>query len=304
MSNNLMRSLSLLLLMLISTQIFYGANMPKVVVLDTGRELQLAFDTGRAPGALHQELHAEPRASVCQENILENAVRLNAIRQQKEKEFASFQAPTPDSNPHVWAPTDSASVHSTHHNYWGSVKSKCASGIYKSWEISKDALGKCKEGSKWFLSFAAPVGLAVGHGLLNNFLARKTGQLRQEPFFAASLYEFPIGLSALALHALLGKNLYQKLYDKLYENPYRDHSEGAAAFAVVYLLISGSLQNVSERLPMRGTGWRLPMFGERQTLFDAMFSNVSLFAAMNGALIGGMVALGKLPDWLERGSYG
>ncbi len=162
----------------------------------------------------------------------------------------------------------------------------------------------CKESGKWFLSFTAPLALALGHGLLNNFLAHKTGHLRQGAFFEAPWHELPIGVSALALHALLGKNLYQKLYDKLYENPYQNHDGGAALFAVFYLMISGSLQNVGERLPMYGTGWRLPRFENHQTLFDAMFSNVSLFAGMQGMLVGGIAGLCMLPQWLEHGIHG
>jgi hypothetical protein len=192
------------------------------------------------------------------------------------------------------------------------VSTQLSYGAFRqNWQESEsNSSSKCyrflvvfKESGKWFLSCTAPVALAVGHGLLNNFLAHKTGHLRQGAFFEAPWYELPIGVSALVVHALLGKNLYQKLYDKLYKNPYRDHSGGAALFAVFYLMISGSLQNVGERLPMYGTGWRLPMYGRHQTLLDAMFSNVSLFAGMLGMLTGGITALGMVPDWLEHGIH-
>lgn len=296
MSNNLMKSSSLFLLMLVFAQFFYGASRPRVVVLDTGRELQLAFDTGRASGTPHHASYTRPQST--SENRPMTA-KPDAIWQQQEKRSDDFQERRSNSNPHIWAPAaaSSSAVPSTLHRYWDSFKSEAPAKFYRFVVVFK-------ESGKWFLSFTAPVALAMGHGLLNNFLAHKTGQLRQEPFFVAPWYEIPIGLSALALHALLGKNLYQKLYDKLYRNPYRDHSEGAATFAVVYLLISGSLQNVGERLPMHGTGWRLPIFGSHQTFFDAILSNISLYAAMHGVFIGGVIVLGMIPDWLERGSYG
>lgn len=293
MRNNLMKSSSLFLLMLVTAQVFYGASRTRTVVLDTGRELQLAFDTDREPEMPRRASYTRSQST------LENrptAAQPDAIWQQQEKRSDDFHECRSNSDPHIWAATAAArssGSHSKLHEYWESFKSKAPDKFYRSWVIFK-------ESGKWFLSFTAPVALAMGHGLLNNFLAHKTGELRQEPFFVAPLYELPIGLSALALHALLGKNLYQKLYDKLYKNPYRDHSEGAAVFAVVYLLISGSLQNVGERLPMRGTGWRLPMYESHQTLPDAMLSNVSLFAAANGLFLGGVAALCLIPYWLER----
>lgn len=292
MSNNLMKSSSLFLLMLVSAQFFYGASRPRVVVLDTGRELQLAFDTDRASEMPHHASYTRPQST----SNRPMAAKPDAIWQQQEKRSDDFQERRSNSNLHMWAPAaaSSSAVPSTLHRYWDSFKSEAPATCYRFVVVFK-------ESGKWFLSFTAPVALAVGHGLLNNFLAHKTGHLRQGAFFEAPWYELPIGVSALVMHAFLERNLYQKLYDKLYENPYRDHSGGAALFAVVYLMISGSLQNVGERLPMRGTGWRLPRFESHQTLFDAMFSNVSLFAGMQGMLVGGIAGLCMLPQWLEHG---
>lgn len=220
--------------------------------------------------------------------------KLAELRQQQSNRFNNSQTPKPNSEQprsEVPAPVNSASVHAATSNYWHKFKPEFPSGLYRSW-------GTCKEGGKWFLSFIAPLALAMGHGLLNNFLAHKTGNLEQGAFFEGPWHELPIGLSALAMHAFLGRNLYQKLHDRLYGHSYQRHDVEAATFAVLYLLTSGALQNVGERLPMCGTGWRLLMFGRSQTLADAMFSNVSLFAGMQGLLLGGVMALCRIPYWL------
>lgn len=230
--------------------------------------------------------------------------KLEVLRQQqREKRSDNFQAGEP--NTRASAAVDNVSVPKLNvsipahvygnvpvNNRWR-VSFHCPSWVPRFWE-------SFKEKSVWFLSFTAPLALALGHGLVNNFLAHKTRHLKIVPFPESPWYELITGLSAFSMHALLGKNLYQKLYDTLYRNRYGNHQAGAAAFSIFYLLISGTLQNVGERLPMCGTGWRLSNDEWEPLLFRAYFSNVSLNVGMLGAATGALMLLFSLPDWLEH----
>lgn len=142
-----------------------------------------------------------------------------------------------------------------------------------------------KEKGKWVLSTTAPIMLALGHGLFNNLLAHRAGRLKQVEYFAAPWSEWLTGAVALCGHWLLAKNLDNKLHDSSLSYRYRYSSNSVRALLyLLYVVTAGSLQHIGERVPICGTGWRLPI-GGYPSLLNMMISNSLLICGTAGALV-------------------
>lgn len=141
-----------------------------------------------------------------------------------------------------------------------------------------------------FASFAAPIVFAFLHGYVNNKLARNAGALQQVPFYRAPLREWGTGYFALCWQLGLGVNLFNTLSSKYY----RAHSvskEKKILATLAYLASIGIFQNLGERIPANGKGWRGPINSGGSMLLNTVLANSSLCAASSGLLGYGLKTL-------------
>lgn len=134
----------------------------------------------------------------------------------------------------------------------------------------------------------APLTLAFGLGLLNNWLAHQAGgDLKQVHFYKAPAREWLTASIALYLYNMLGRQLRGKLHNFGYfiGKPFD------GIFATLCFLSIGLMQNLGERLPLCGTGWRSPINPDGSKLVNVLLANSSLFL---GSLGGVAVGLGKV----------
>lgn len=140
-----------------------------------------------------------------------------------------------------------------------------------------------KEVLMWSIRITLPIVLALSHGLLNNFLARRAGLgVKRWFFYEAPNNEWQAGSIAVIAHMLLCKNIIKNLKldfpggnGAAMRTPQHIISLGIWS---AYCLIAGSMQNIGETVPLLGyKGFRRNTYiGESNLLTVAGFG---LFAA-------------------------
>lgn len=111
----------------------------------------------------------------------------------------------------------------------------------------------------------APIVLAFGQGLLNNWLARNVGDLKQVAFYRAPGREWATGTIAWILFLLL-------------------QIKAPSSHPIALMLGAGIAQHIGERLPLGGTSWRAPVNPAGSIITNVLLANSSLFASGLGAV--------------------
>ncbi len=110
-----------------------------------------------------------------------------------------------------------------------------------------------KNFGKWLLTLGAPVLLAFCHGVLNNFLARKTGYgLKRFTIIQVPWHERFLGTIVYPLHMMLFKALLDLSGPFPRDAHWNEKVYDSIALASVYFMSVGCIEELAEYIPLPG----------------------------------------------------